>query len=218
MKNKGIIIELTALLDVILIMLFWLMMTNQQNTDSLRRETENRVATAEKQVAEAEESAQNSEKLAENAVAEAEKLRAEIEEIRLETEKDIAEAWKKSASINDTATANQLALENFEKGRLITISLEYGKTAGVNISDNNEILGNADEIAEDNIAEILEISLKKAGLSPDDTVLCAMIYDGSHALYRDVKAMRSAVGEVKKSYPNLYCTYINTKDKEKNNE
>ena len=36
MKNKGIIIELTALLDVILIMLFWVMLNMDRETEKIK--------------------------------------------------------------------------------------------------------------------------------------------------------------------------------------
>lgn len=208
MKSKGIVIELTALLDVILIMLFWLMMTAQQNSETIKQEAESRIMSAEQRV-------ENAEDIAENAVEEAEKLREEMEEMRLETEKEIAEAWKKSASINENATANQLALDNFERGMIITINLRYGDSGMVDISDYGGKLGQVDVITEENIAESLISSLEKTSATPDGVVLCAMIYDGSQALYRDVKALRTAVGEVKDIYPNLYCTYINLKEKEK---
>ena len=38
MKNKGIAIELTALLDVILIMLFWVMLNMDRETEKIKTE------------------------------------------------------------------------------------------------------------------------------------------------------------------------------------
>ena len=55
MKNKGIVIELTALLDVILIMMFWLMMNIQNSNDNIRTDAEQRVSQAEQEVADANE-------------------------------------------------------------------------------------------------------------------------------------------------------------------
>ena len=44
MKGKGIIIELTALLDVILIMLFWVMMNMKDETEAVQNEAEAKVS------------------------------------------------------------------------------------------------------------------------------------------------------------------------------
>lgn len=210
MKNKGIVIELTALLDVILIMLFWIMMNVQNSSESIQTEAEKRVAVAEEQVKKAEESVSEAEKRAENAVSEMEKMQTELDSVREETEKEIAEAWKKAASINDNAAANQYALENYENGRLITINLNY---ENILISDGNDVLGQTSVISKDNIEKSLIASLESVNLGQNDVILCAMIYDGSEALYRDVRAIKTAVDEVKGSYTNLYCTYINIKER-----
>ncbi len=210
MKNKGIVIELTALLDVILIMLFWIMMNVQDSNENIQADADSRVAEAEKQIKEAEESVSEAEKTAKNAVAEMERIQTELESVREETEKEIAEAWKKAASINDNAAANQYALDNYENGRLITINLNDSK---ISISDNNSILGQTSVIADNTIAENLISSLANLNLGHNDVILCAMVYDGSEALYRDVKAVKNAVDEVKSSYTNLYCTYINIKER-----
>lgn len=50
MKNKGLVIELTSLLDVILIMLFWVMMVSSDKADKAE---ENAQAQAQQQIAEA---------------------------------------------------------------------------------------------------------------------------------------------------------------------
>lgn len=210
MKNKGIVIELTALLDVILIMLFWIMMNVQDSNENIRAEADSRISDAEKQIKEAEESVSEAERTAENAVAEMERIQTELDSVREETEKEIAEAWKKAASINDNAAANQYALDNYENGRLITINLSHSK---ISISDNNNTLGQTSVISDNTIAESLVSSLENLNLGQNDVILCAMVYDGSEALYRDVKAVKNAVDEVKNSYENLYCTYINIKER-----
>ncbi|MDE6679215.1 MAG: hypothetical protein K2K02_09260, partial [Ruminococcus sp.] len=151
-------------------------------------------------------------KLADEAVAEMEKMQAEIEEIRETTEREIAEAWKKAASINDNATANQYALDKYEQGFLITINLRYNENSGIFISDNTGILEEAIITPED-ISEKLISAFENSGLSQNDVIMCAMTYDGSEALYRDVRTIRTAVYDIKEIYPNLYCTYINTKER-----
>jgi len=212
MKNKGIVIELTALLDVILIMMFWLMMNLQNNNDSIRADAEERISQAEQQVQTAKENVSEAERRADEAVSEMQKMQSELEEVRENADKEIADAWKKAASINDNATANQLALDKYEQGFLITINLRYNETAGIFISDNTGILNQAVATPED-VSEKLISSFENAGISQNDVILCAMTYDGSEALYKDVKAVRTAVYDVKEQYSNLYCTYINTKER-----
>ncbi|MBR1750758.1 MAG: MMPL family transporter [Ruminococcus sp.] len=52
MKQKGIIIELTSLLDVILIMLFFVMMQSGQQSENAIKEADERVAKAQQEVQE----------------------------------------------------------------------------------------------------------------------------------------------------------------------
>ena len=52
MKSKGIIIELTSLLDVILIMLFFVMMQSGQQTESAVKAADEKVAAAQQETAE----------------------------------------------------------------------------------------------------------------------------------------------------------------------
>lgn len=70
MKQKGIIIELTSLLDVILIMLFWVMMNSNQQSESYRDKADAEIEAANEQTrlvqAQLEE-----EKLKEDALAKA---------------------------------------------------------------------------------------------------------------------------------------------------
>ena len=212
MKNKGIVIELTALLDVILIMLFWLMMSLRNTSDNIRADAEERISKAEQQVKSAEESVSEAESRADKAAAEMEKMQTELEEVRENADREIAEAWKKAASINDNAAANQYALDRFERGFLITVNLRYDMGAGVLISDNSGDSEQADVTADD-ISGKLTAYLESLDFGQNDVILCAMTYDGSQALYRDVRTVRTAVYDVKENYPNLYCTYINTKER-----
>ena len=55
MKQKGIVIELTSLLDVILIMLFFVMMQSSQQSESYRDKADIEIAAAQAQTAKAEE-------------------------------------------------------------------------------------------------------------------------------------------------------------------
>ena len=50
-KNKGIVIELTALLDVIFIMLFWVMINVQESNTRVREEADSRVSQVQEEAA-----------------------------------------------------------------------------------------------------------------------------------------------------------------------
>jgi len=54
-KSKGIVIELTALLDVIMIMLFWVMMNVQDSSKSASTAAEKKAAAAEQRLEETQE-------------------------------------------------------------------------------------------------------------------------------------------------------------------
>lgn len=108
MKCKGIIIELTALLDVIFIMLFWTM----NNTQQIQSEAETKVVEAEQLVSLSQE---------------------ECEKVRKEAESEVRRAWKITENINKTAADNQKALDGFRSGEVITISIVQDS---VQMSDN----------------------------------------------------------------------------------
>lgn len=206
-KSKGIVIELTALLDVIFIMLFWVMMNVQNDGEAARQEAKERIAAAEQQVEHQKE--ENEELLRE------EKLRSEeeIEKVRQQAEQDIVELKESAKKMNKNAYANQMALEGYEQGLLITLNLTYDDTGELTISNGQKELGKISSLSRKEITEGLISALSSAGLDKDDVILCAMVYEGTASLYQDMQRIRVAVDEVKEYYNNLYCTYINTAKK-----
>lgn len=193
MKNKGIVIELTALLDVILIMLFWVMMNIQDSNEAVRTDAENRVAAAEQQL---EEQKLESEK--------------ELEELREQADAEIAEAHELAENINAIAYANQEALDGYEKGLLVTLNLRYNDTGELYILNNSQQIGVVQLTSKQDIADSIVESLRSSGSQDEDVILCAMIFDGNTALYTDVRTVTSAVDLVRATHKNFYCTYINT--------
>lgn len=188
-KNKGIVIELTALLDVILIMLFWVMM-NVQN-----------------------ESRTESDAAAKKAAAAEQKLEMVQEE--LETKNDQLERLKSMLqNIDQHAADNQQALIGYESGTLITLDICYDNEGRLIIYNSANKLGETKISSESEIRNCITDALELAGLDKDDVVLCALIYDGSTSLYRDFRTVDSAVNKVKSVYINLYCAYINTASKD----
>lgn len=194
-KSKGIIIELTALLDVILIMLFWVMMDMQNNNDEVKADAEKRV--------EAAQSALEDERT---------QWQEQLDSILDDTSRQVAEAWEKAESVDSQASQNQQALDGYEQGLLVTLNLKYddngkGKlyiSQGKNKSAQTDITSAAEISAE------IEKYFEDMGSSKDDVLLCALVYDGDKALYRDVKEVTAAVDMVGEVYENFYCAYINT--------
>ena len=181
-KNKGIVIELTALLDVILIMLFWVMLNVKDSNEQTKAE-------AQQQVAEAHQ---------------------ELDDFRTQTDAEIARIWQKAEDINKEAAANQQALIGYEQGMLVTLNIKYDTDGMLYVFDYEKQLGKASMNSEDEIYEMLISSISKAGLKEDDVILCALVYDSQNSLYKHVTKVKKAVDRVRSVYSSLYCTYIDT--------
>lgn len=193
-KSKGIVIELTALLDVILIMLFWVMMNTKSSGEDIKEQAESRIAAAESKLE-----------------TERESWEQEKEQILADASSQIDEAWKKAESIDSRAAENQQALDGYAEGLLVTLNLRYdGNSGTLYISDSGSEHGTIAVTDENTMAEEIISQFENMGLEHGSVVLCAMVYDGDTALYRDVKTVTSAVDTVGETYENFYCTFINT--------
>lgn len=181
-KNKGIVIELTALLDVIMIMLFWVMMNVQTNSDEAKAEADERVAAVEQQMM----------------------------EIKAETDAEIARVWEMAENVDQKAAETQKALHGYEQGMVITLNIRYNNEGKLYISNYDQLLGSAAISTSESANQLIVSALDKAGLKQDDVILCALVYDSDVALYRDVKSVKAAVESVRAAYPSFYCTYIDT--------
>ncbi|MBR4628204.1 MAG: hypothetical protein IKO47_11000 [Ruminococcus sp.] len=188
-KNKGIVIELTALLDVIMIMLFWVMMNVKDTSEQAKADADSRVAAAQQQVIEA---------------------RDEVRTVRAEADKEVASAWEMAENINKNAAANQQALLGYEQGMLVTLNIRYDTDGVLYISNYDEELGKARISSEQEIYDLIIAALQKAELKEDDVILCALVYDSEHSLYKHVKKVKAAVDSVRSVYKSFYCTYIDT--------
>ena len=192
-KNKGIVIELTALLDVIFIMLFWMMINVRESNVRVKEDADSRVAAAQAQVAEIKE-----------------ETSSQIDSMREQTDSEIQRVQEQMERIDKNAAANQQALDDFSNGRMLTLNLRYQPGGKLNILLDDKELGSADVISESEVYTALVAALGKGGIERDDVVPYAFVYDGSSALYRDVSEVSDAVARVGKSYTNFYCTFINT--------
>lgn len=192
-KSKGIIIELTALLDVIFIMLFWVMINVQESSTRVMEDADSRIAQAEAQVEEIRRETED-----------------QLESMREQTDSEIAAAKEQAENIDKNAAANQQALDNYGDGMMLTLNLKYETGGQLAIFNGDDELGSAALSSEDGIYSSIISALEEAKIGREDVVLCAFVYDGSVALYRDVSSVSGAVERVGRSYENFYCTYINT--------
>ncbi len=189
MKNKGIAIELTALLDVILIMLFWVMLNMERENERVKTEAAEQAAAYEQQVSEISE--------------ELNTVRADYDKVQSEFDRYISE------NSDSIAAANQKALDEFAEGRMITLNLTYDAVGKLFILGEDGELGHTLLTGREDIAANIEKVLRDEGMSEDDVILCALVYDGDRALYSDVKLITGAADDVGRKYGNFYCTYIN---------
>ena len=188
MKSKGIIIELTALLDVILIMLFWVMMNIKDTNDTVRTEAQAQVQEAQDEAAQA---------------------RDELTRLQDEYADEIARLEEQARSPEKAARENQEALEDFSDGLIVTLNLKYDAVGKLFILDQDGEIGRTLLDSKEAITEGIISSLEESGLTTDDVILCALVYDGSRALYRDIQAITAAITQVSQTYTRFYCTFIN---------
>ncbi|MBR1739993.1 MAG: hypothetical protein IJ737_06855 [Ruminococcus sp.] len=192
-KNKGIVVELTSLLDVILIMMFWLLMNLQESKTNLKEEADSRIA-------EAQSAAQE-----------------EIDAANADADARIAEAMAELETTNRMAVERKNALEEYEEGGLLQVSLEYDSVGQVIILNQEEELGMAvleegstrDDNSREIAAKMIAI-LEEQGIQEDDVVICAFIYNGRSSYYADVHSAYDALEEVSRTYKYFYWTKINT--------
>lgn len=190
MKQKGIIIELTSLLDVIFIILFWVMMQMQQQQTDLKADTDAQLAQAEAQVQEA---------------------LAEVDDIREKADLEIAEAWKTAEELNQKAFDNQKALDSFAKGNLITIYLDYAPDGIISVSEQRDILAEFSlTLSESVISERILQAVEQSGIGEQSVILCALVYDGDTALYKDVLKLHAVLEQISENRPDFYCAVMNT--------
>lgn len=183
-KNKGIVLELTSLLDVIMIMLFWVMTDVSASADSQKEDAKAQVQAVTQQLEEQKQ-----------------KSADELENLRKNMQKQIDEAYKKAENINSNAAKNQQALDGYTQGMLISLDMrnENG-TDKLYISRNDEDIMTVtpDEDISGRLISLFE------GLG------AAVVYDGDAVLYRNMRIVENAVQAVSDKYENVYFTYINT--------
>lgn len=192
-RNKGLVIELTSLLDVILIMLFWVMMVSSDKADKNAQEKIDAAnAAAAVRISEADSRAAQ-----------------EINEAKAEADRKVAE---KQAEVQKYADYAQ-TVEGFENGEMLSISITYvDSKETLSFARSGEQISSVVLTGYSNIdyeiRRVLDTLPNKDGI-----ILAAFIYDGNTALYRDVEAVRKALEGLRKDYEGIYFAYINTSGK-----
>lgn len=189
-KNKGLAIELTSLLDVILIMLFWVMMVSSDKADKAEQDADAKVAAANAQAQQQIDSA--------------------VEEANKNAEKYINERLAEQREQLDMLDEYIKTVEGFENGEMLSISITYVDSsemlsftrAGEQLSS---VVVTSYSNIEYEIRRVLDMLPDRNGI-----ILAAFIYDGNTALYRDVQAVRQALEGLRKDYSGIYFAYINT--------
>ncbi|MBO5575571.1 MAG: hypothetical protein J5956_04660 [Ruminococcus sp.] len=180
-KNKGIIIELTSLLDIIMIMLFWVMLNVSNNAQDIEKKAQEKIDEANAKTVQAQQDAQE-----------------QIDKIKEENK------------ATELAAKNmQDALDGFSSGMMVSVEMRYSDGKDVIYVSRNNSEPAAVEV-NDKLNEELSKALDSYGLTKDSIILAAFMYDGDKVLYRDVNKVLDTLGKIKGNYKNIYFTQINT--------
>ena len=192
MRNKGIIIELTALLDVILIMLFWVMLNMDRETEKIKTDAAEKAAEYEQSAAVMAEQ-----------LDEAREQYDEMQERYLDVQSRFEQYIEENSDASAAAAIK--AVEELAQGNAFTISLTNGEYL---ICRDSDILARAPigETSSDISGSVIA-ALNKAGYEKDDVITCVFVY-GKASRINDISRMRAAEEKISKLYDNFYCSYI----------
>lgn len=180
-KNKGIIIELTSLLDIIMIMLFWVMLNVSNNAQDIEKKAQEKIDEANAKTVQAQQDAHE-----------------QIDKIKEENK-----------AVEIAAKNMQDALDGFSSGMMVSVEMRYSGGKDVIYVSRNNSEPAAVEV-DDKLNEELSKALDSYGLTKDSIILAAFMYDGDKVLYRDVNKVLDTLGKIKGNYKNIYFTQINT--------
>ena len=191
-KNKGIIIELTSLLDIILIMLFWLMLNISNSASEMEKKAQEKIDQANAKVQQAQVDADK-----------------KVSEAQDDAKKQIDRINEQNKQMRQDNVNMQNALDGFSNGKMVTVKTKHQNSRDVIYVSQN---GSSPETiaVDDKLSENLSRALNSYGLDKDSIILAAFMYDGDTVLYRDVNTVQNVLGSIKGNYKNIYFTQINT--------
>lgn len=175
MKRRDIVLDFTSLLDIILIILFFFILFSHMEVADSR-------ATAEAQMAKAQSMHEKAEGLAEQ-------LEDELEMIR---------------QTDPRRADNAQAMLEFGRSQNVKLILttEDGSWE-LNILCNDEVVSKVP--ADSDIGAGIIAALEKSGYSPDNTLFCEFVLNGSEAGTASAyRAVNKAIKTVRETYRNLY--------------
>ena len=195
MRNKGIVIELTALLDVILIMLFWVMLNMERETEKIKTDAAEKAAEYEHSAAVMSEELDDTREMYSEILSQYENIQAEYQKYVEENTDLSGEIAKK-------------ALDDISKGKAVTITPSGDNY--VIFYDNQELsrIDSYDKSAD--ISGAIMAALDKAGFEKDDVIIFAFVYNNKKILRNDRALYEKAAEKVKKLYDNFYFLLIST--------
>jgi predicted Holliday junction resolvase-like endonuclease len=194
-KNKGIIIELTSLLDIIMIMLFWVMLNISNSAQDVEKKAQEKIDAANAQATQAQQEAEE-----------------KISKAQEDAKAQIAQEQERSKETARAVINMQNALDGFSNGMMVTVEMRF--------EDNHDVIyvsqnGGTPVTVEvnDELSKNIVSALNSYGLDKDSIILAAFMYDGDKVLYRDVNKVGEVLSTVRGNYKNLYFTHINTTKK-----
>ena len=192
MKIREIILDFTSLLDIIMIMLFWVMLNVSNSAQNAEKKAQEKVDAANAKVVQAQKDAQD-----------------EIERAKQQNQKELDDMNKKNQEIKQAAEDMQQALDGFGNGKMVTLEMKYEDSHDV-IYISQGIEEKKTVSVDEKLKDSLSAALNSYGLDKNSIILTAFVYDGDSVLYRDVEKVQSTLSSIKSNYKNIYYTHINT--------
>lgn len=190
-RRRDVILDFTSLLDVTLIILFYFILFSRMDVQKAQEQANDAIAQAEEVSVSAEEK-----------LADAERRAADAEALAAEAQKQLDALKAHDAQ----EAANLEALLAYGEGGAVKMRLTVsGSRWSCAVRLGGEEIAVLENGADN--ALLLIKALRDAGFSPEDTLLCELLYPaddpGSRAAYLGVS---ECMQDVKQVYPNLYIS------------
>ena len=189
-RRREIILDFTALLDIIMIILFFFILFSHFEAVEAKKKMENAQSTADAQIADAELRKREAEKLIAEATA---------------AEKKALDAYNRLAGEGERSTQNYDALKAFEDGSHLRLYLT-GTAGAWNVLF---MQGGVSEIAPigDDLAAAFQTTFETLGYTSNSTILCEFTFDGEARNSRNAYYLvHDIINGMRKQYPYLYIS------------
>ena len=116
-KNKGIIIELTSLLDIILIMLFWLMLNISNSASEIEKKAQEKIDKANAKVSQVQEDADK-----------------KVQQAQDDAKKQIDKVNEQNKEMRQDNENMHNALDGFSSGKMVTVEMKFSDKLAENLT------------------------------------------------------------------------------------